>query len=432
MSHAADLRSVARLPDFRRLYVTRVTSQLSDGVFQVALASYVFFSPERQTSAPAVAAAFATLLLPYSLVGPFAGVLLDRWRRRQVLVVANVVRAGVVLALAPLVTTGATGLPFYLTALVALSINRFYLAALSAALPHVVPTPTLVVANSLSTTSGTLAAFAGAGLGYLGRALVGPTDAGTASLLALAAALYLAAAGLALRLRPPLLLGPDPDPDRPPTVAALRGVLAGLVDGARHVRRRPAAGIALAAITAHRFYYGISTVAALLLFRNYFSPPGQPEAGLAGLAVAFVASAAGYLLAAVLTPLATARMPTSSWVAGLFAGAAVVQVAFGAPYTRPLFYVAAFLLGVVAQGAKICVDTIVQETVSDAYRGRVFSLYDVLFNVSFVGAAAFAAVTLPPSGRSYPVLAVVAAGYALTAAAYDRASRRHPVPEPLR
>ena len=35
---------------------------------------------------------FAVLLLPYSLVGPFAGVLLDRWRRRQVLLWANVVR----------------------------------------------------------------------------------------------------------------------------------------------------------------------------------------------------------------------------------------------------------------------------------------------------------------------------------------------------
>ena len=93
MSFAGDLRAVVRHRDFRRLFATRLTSQAADGAFQAALASLFFFSPERQTSAGSVAAAFATLLLPYSLVGPFAGVLLDRWRRRQILVVANLLRA---------------------------------------------------------------------------------------------------------------------------------------------------------------------------------------------------------------------------------------------------------------------------------------------------------------------------------------------------
>ena len=76
-----------------------------------------------------------------------------------------------------------------------------------------------------------------------------------------------------------------------------------------------------------------------------------------------------------------------------------------------------------SQGIKICVDTFVQAGVDDVYRGRVFSLYDVLFNVAFVAAAATAAVVLPPDGRSYPVLGVLAAGYFLTAVAYARTPR---------
>src|SRR6476619_6437621 len=109
MGFAGDLRAVVRHRDFRRLFATRLTSQASDGMFQSALASLFFFSPEKQTSAGSVAAAFAVLLLPYSLVGPFAGVLLDRWRRRQVLVWANVLRAGMVAVVAALTFGGVTG-----------------------------------------------------------------------------------------------------------------------------------------------------------------------------------------------------------------------------------------------------------------------------------------------------------------------------------
>jgi hypothetical protein len=76
---------------------------------------------------------------------------------------------------------------------------------------------------------------------------------------------------------------------------------------------------------------------------------------------------------------------------------------------------AAFLLGCATQGAKIATDTVVQSSVDDAYRGRIFSLYDVLFNVAFVGAAAVSALILPPDGRSAPLLVVLAALYALVA-----------------
>jgi MFS family permease len=416
------LREVLGAAGFRRLYVTRVAGQLADGVFQAALASYVFFSPERQASAGAAAAAFAVLLLPYSLVGPFAGVLLDRWRRRHVLVVANLARAGLVVGVAALVGAGRAGVSFYAAALVVLSVNRFVLAGLAAALPHVVASRQLITANAVATTSGTVAAIVGAGLGVLLRGAVGSGSGGTAVVVLAAAGAYAAAGLLALRLGRDQL-GPD-RLDATATVEGLRRVLNGIIDGAQHVRAHRAAAHALAAIAAHRFCYGVSTVAAILLYRNYFNPPDAADAALGGLAIAFVASGIGFLLAAVLTPWVTRRIRPATWVSVLFAAAAVVQVVLGTPYTEPLLVVAAVLLGIVAQGAKICVDSIVQAAVDDAYRGRVFSFYDVAFNVSFVAAAAFAALALPPTGKSYVVLSVVAAGYALTALLYGRASRR--------
>jgi hypothetical protein len=81
---------------------------------------------------------------------------------------------------------------------------------------------------------------------------------------------------------------------------------------------------------------------------------------------------------------------------------------------------AAFVLGLTTQGAKIATDTIVQSSVDDGYRGRIFSVYDVLFNVAFVGAAAVAALMLPPDGRSALLVVTLAALYAAIAVAMTR------------
>ena len=82
--------------------------------------------------------------------------------------------------------------------------------------------------------------------------------------------------------------------------------------------------------------------------------------------------------------------------------------------------IAAFVLGLTTQGAKIATDTIVQSSVDDGYRGRIFSLYDVLFNVAFVGAAAVAALMLPPDGRSAALVITVAVIYGVIASAMAR------------
>jgi hypothetical protein len=57
------------------------------------------------------------------------------------------------------------------------------------------------------------------------------------------------------------------------------------------------------------------------------------------------------------------------------------------------------------------VDTLVQQHIDDSFRGRVFSLYDVLFNVSFVAAAGAGVVLLPMTGKSHLAVVLIAAGY---------------------
>jgi MFS family permease len=406
---------------FRWLFGTRLVAQCADGVFQSSLASAVFFNPDHQTDPKQAAAGFVVLLLPYSLVGPFAGVFLDRWRRQRVLVLANPVRVVFVVVTATLLlANGPRGVAFYIAALAVLSVSRFYLAALSASLPHVVRREQLLLANAVSTTAGTFIAIVGLGIGLVVRRLAGSGDHGSAVIAVTSCAVYLTAAAVAARM-PRDLLGPQ---DRPgPLRAALRAVLGGIVAGARHVWERRPAARALLAISGARVFFGISTIGSLLLYRNYFHDEGALRAGLVGLSQAFAASAVGYVAAAVVTPLVTARLGKSRWIVIVFAGSALVELAFGLPFAMAPLLIGACLLGFATQSAKICVDTIVQEEVADDFRGRVFSFYDTLFNLTFIIAAVVAAFVLPPTGKSYPVVIAMAAGYAAIAAAYAGTER---------
>jgi len=177
-------------------------------------------------------------------------------------------------------------------------------------------------------------------------------------------------------------------------------------------------------IASHRYWFGIASVVLVLLHRNYFYSPDDSEAAFAALSTAALVGGAGFVAAAVVTPFATERMAPRSWVLALLVAAGVTQLFPAGLYTRAGVLVSAFVLGLASQGIKICVDTFVQTGVDDAFRGRVFSLYDVLFNVAFVAAAATAAAVLPADGRSHVVLVALSAGYLATAAAYWAATGR--------
>ncbi|MCX3287376.1 MFS transporter [Streptomyces sp. NEAU-H22] len=420
MAVVRDLRVLLRFQGFRRLLAVRLLSQGADGVYQVALAAYVVFSPEKETTAAGVASAMAVLLLPYSLVGPFAGVLLDRWRRRQVLLFGSLLRALLALVTALLILSPAPDWLFYVSALCVTAVNRFVLSGLSAALPRVVDADRLVIANSLSPTAGTLAATAGGGLAFVVRLAVADSDA---AVVLVAAGLYLCAALASLSMARELL-GPDRPLPREQLGTALTGTVRDLAAGVRHLaapQRREAAW-ALTAMSLMRFCYGALLVMLLMLCR--YALTSTADDGLALLGLALGVSGAGFFAAAVVTPWAAGRLGPGRWIVVCAGAAALLEPALGLPFAAAPLLAAAFVLGLTTQGAKIATDTIVQSSVEDGFRGRIFSVYDVLFNVSFVGAAAVAALILPPDGRSAPLVITIAVIYAAVAVAMARFGRQ--------
>lgn len=422
MAATANLRAVLAVGDFRRLFGVRLLGQFADGLLQSALATFVLFSPERQPTAASVAAAFAILFLPYSLVGPFAGVFLDEWRRRQVLVYANLLRALLVVGVAALVWNRHDGLDLGVAVLLVLGVGRFVLAGLAASLPHVVAGPLLVTANALTPTTGTIFAAIGGLLGVVIRGYAGGGDTGSVIVLGCAIAAYLAASVVAVTLGKDRL-GPDEDTVR----NSLTGVLRGLGDGFLQLARHPVAGRAVLVVMLHRIAFGALTAIGLLLVRNTLNPSTDPDDALKQFAIITAGTAMGALIGAVVTPGMTRRLGFVTWTVIAIAQAApivTIGIFIGAyRLSMPALILAALSLGFAGQSAKVSSDTLVQREIDDDYLGRAFSIFDIGVNLSLVLGITIVAFTCPASGVSAVVYVAIGLLLAATALWYLRHRR---------
>ncbi len=432
----ADLKAVLAERDFRKLFAARLVSQTGDGVFNAGFAAYAFFTAQSFPDPAAAVYAFTVLYVPYSLIGPFAGVFIDRWSRRQIIVYGALVRSAMVAVAGFVVLSGQTGVPLYVSALAVLGVNRFFLSAVSAGTPHVVPSDKLVMANAVAPTSGTIVSFVGGVLGLGVHLVTGGGLAGSAATLWFAGACYVVAALLGTRLSRDLL-GPFAAGEdqagartRASLASELGDVFRGLAAGLRHLNERRRTAYALAAVGVHRALYGTLLVQALLLYRNYFYSGGNGNKALGSVTLLVVTSAVGFGLAAVVTPPGVKRLTKDQWITLWLLIGGVVTILLGPTFDKYTYLVVGFALGLSAQCVKICVDTTVQQTVDDAYMGRVFSLYDMLYNVAFVIGPAVAIPFLPVTGKSYPVVLVIGACYVAASAVYAALTIRNSTGEP--
>ena len=362
---------------------------------------------------------------PYSLIGPFAGVFIDRWSRRQILSYSALLRSAFVLITAALMAAGNLGVPLYIAVLLVLGVNRFFLASLSAALPHVVAGDKLVMGNSVSPTAGGTLAAIGALVGVGVNAGTGDTERGAAITLLVAGVCYVSAS-LVARTMPKDALGPAREPGQrmPGLLTELRIVAAGLAGGVRFVVRRRGPAAALAAIGGNRFCYGILFLMSILLYRNFFYHGAKASTAETHYGYLAAAGAVGYFLAALLTPPVTRRLSKAAVIALALAASAVLIGTLGQTFDQIAYIFMAFCLGLAGQATAICATTVLQEQLPDDYRGRAFSYYDMMFNITFAAGVLICLPFMPANGKSAGLIAFVAIGYAVTAGGYWVLSRQ--------
>jgi MFS family permease len=385
---------VLRSRDFRFLLGTRLVSQFGDGIFQAFLIDrVVFLSADKGTTA-SVARAFAVLVIPFSLVGPLTGVIIDRWSRRAILTVTALIRAAAALAL--LAVAGAhTNWPLYLFALVVVSLNRFYLTTAGAVTPSLVPDAHLLIGNSLSAATGTVVNFGGL---ITGTQIAGAV--GTRGLLMITVVCWPVSAFFASRIRNPL----RPAGRDAPLHAEIRRVVGELARGARRLAATPPALGSIVSISFDQFLIGLITVLSVVVFKNEF------KQGVASYGRIVGAGGVGVLIGSATVGWFEGRLDKPRIMSLAFALAGAACLIGSIRIAGPSILLISFTLGLTYPWRKVPADTMVQHSIPDRYRGRVFALYDMCFALPRVIAAALA-ILLIPHLSSATLVAVIGLAY---------------------
>ncbi|MCW2553728.1 MAG: putative conserved integral rane protein [Mycobacterium sp.] len=393
-------------------------SSFGDGLFQGGLAGALLFNPDRAANPWEIAGSFAVLYLPYSLLGPFAGALLDRWDRRVVLIGANAARLLLMLSVALLLELRAGAVGILLGALIVNGFTRFVTSGLSAALPHVVPREQVLTMNSVATAVSAVALFIGAIFMLLPRSVFGAGDTGSAAVIFMASAPVALALFLSVRFTP-RVLGPD-DSARAVHGSVAYAVATGWVYGLRTVVTVRSVGATLSGVVAHRAAFGINTLLVLVIVRH----TGSASVAGFGMALLFASFAGfGLFLANFLTPVAVHRWGRYATGNVALAAAAAIQLS-AVGLDLPVMMACGFLLGAAGQTVKLCGDSAMQLDVDDALRGHVFTVQDSLFWVSFVGAITLSAAVIPVDGHSPALVIAGSVAYLLGLAAHATIGRR--------
>ena len=151
--------------DFFRFWFAQLISQFGDRVYQMALVGLM--AVRHPGSVMEMAKLLSFTIIPVFIVGPIAGVYIDRWDRRKTLFVCDFIRCVLVLFAAFYLVRLPDIWPTYVVVFIIFSLSRFYVPAKMSFIPEMVHEDDLHIANSLSTTTGMIALVLGALLGGL-------------------------------------------------------------------------------------------------------------------------------------------------------------------------------------------------------------------------------------------------------------------------
>jgi MFS family permease len=336
---------------FRRVFTGQVISRLGDAVDDVAVLWLVL---QITGSALATAVALIAQILPTLLFGLLAGALVDRWDRRRTMIAMDVVRAAVVIAIPVLRGAGLLSLPILYSLVFTLGVaSQVFRPALRASLPNLVSSHDLVAANSLMETTRQVAGIVGPGLAGVLIATVGID-----MVFYLDALTYLASG---------LLIARATIPQTHSTQGAQTSLLGEIADGIRYLAgARVVFLLALLGILSHFYWAAMPLIAPVFADRVLGAGPVGYGALLSALNLGMAASG---LLIGLLPP----TVPRGRLVLAGYLGMGITAGLLAAAETLTQALALLAVSGAVSMLTVVPFFALLQETVPDEFRGRVFA-----------------------------------------------------------
>lgn len=158
----ARFRDVLKNRNFLFLWLGQIISNFGERLNQIALIALVYKKAPGSTVELAKLLFF--IIIPVFVVGPIAGVYVDRWDRKRVMVISDILRGILVLSIPFFILFFKSFIPVYISVFLIFSITRFFFLSKMAIIPDIVPKNTLLMANALSDTTRIIATFIGIGV----------------------------------------------------------------------------------------------------------------------------------------------------------------------------------------------------------------------------------------------------------------------------
>lgn len=357
------IKAVLAIPDFRRLWIGQTISQIGDGLTSLAILIVI---NKLLGSTAALATMMIVIALPQLVFGLISGVFVDRWDRKKIMIVSDLIRGGLVLGFI-LVKRPEDVWIFYVLGFLQAAIGTLFDPAKSATIPNIVRRDALLAANSLSQTTRVVTSVIGSALAGL---LVGL--AGTAwpaflldGLSFIVSALFISRMSI---------------PRQAVQVAAggVRQTLGQLLEGLRFVASRPLLIGVMVTFAVTMLGIGAVNVLIVPFLLNHLQVSTQ------ALGVIDAAQVFGMVVGSGLVAALAARLKAAQIImVGTF-GIGICVAVFGAANSAWLGLVPLFLLGLCLTPVQAASSTLMQANVPDEKRGRAGSALNTIITLASV------------------------------------------------
>jgi MFS family permease len=412
-AEARESESVPLGDSFKALFAGQVSSIFGDRINSIALIEIIAVRTSRFADSGSIfeiANLTLAMTLPSLFLAPFAGALVDRWSRKKVLVIANLLRGLAVLSILFLRPDVPLGTYYAIVAFLYM-MNILYVSARCTVVPEIVPRAKLLRANSILTAGATAAAIGGFAIGGVISTKLGWRPAIFINVLA-----YLGSAGAmaAIKLRP--RTAEQMEKERHPPY--LRSIAAGASEIAHSARVR-------LSVLAPPLVIIAGTVAFVIGVPNI-----EGLSADATMHIGFLTGLAGIGMAAgsYLTMRALSRVNRYTISAVGTVAACIVLSAFGFTTGFAVLGVAALLAGLAAGPVYVSSETTIQEESTEKRRATIFAFRDMLMKGVAAGTAPVAGLLAVKMGTKHAILLMLAVTLALSIIATRRSRQTEETP----